>query len=78
MVGDYWGMGKDMVGDRVVGYEVRVVNCVTMVTMVHHVGGDVGSRGGGGPTQSSQRQNNKSLGRKESLASLWSDIDSWD
>ena len=49
MVWHYWSVVHSMVGHRVVGDMVgsnmRMVNCVTMMTMVHHVGGDVGSRG---------------------------------
>ena len=54
MVSDYWGVVYGMVGHRVVrndmvGSNMRMVNCVSqarmMMTMVHHVGGDVSSRG---------------------------------
>ena len=44
MVGD-WVVRDRVVGDDMVGSNMRMVNCVTMMTMVHHVGGDVGSRG---------------------------------
>ena len=73
MVSDYWGVVYGMVGHRVVrndmvGSNMRMVNCREMMTVVHHVGGDVG--GGGGPAQSSQRQNNKSLGWKVEPAEI--------
>ena len=42
-------VGHNMVRQRVMGSNMRMVNCVSqarmMMTMVHHVGGDVGSRG---------------------------------